>query len=294
MVKSDKKMIAIRYRPLRKGEYSIYLDIYSVGKRERKFTGLRSSKDYSKTKFISKEDVGAVEKARKMVKEFSGEMQVILSTNPLPEYKYIKHSNDRPFLTNAEIEALSTTSIANPFLRLAFFFSLHSGLTWKQATTLIWEQIKVEKQGAKKKEKWSISINGYLNHAVYTNELSDSAVEILKEAVSIKVSPEKIRLANRFQTEKNVYINVNELSGNVFKHLPNRPDVDNGLHLWGAMAGIGKNIRFSMARNTYAMNQVEKGVRKQQLKRLLNVSRASNVSIYERMSENIAYDKSSL
>ncbi|MBI5539060.1 MAG: phage integrase SAM-like domain-containing protein [Bacteroidia bacterium] len=373
-------MITIRYKPLRNGEYSIYLDIYSIGKRERKFLGLRSSKDYSKTKFISKEDFDAVEKARKMVKELSGEIPEItnpdknlnkketapsfiefiqatklspskspllikhlqlfiekkdisfnvitekwiknfetylnkqlaesyvnelllilrnllnkavksgfLSTNPLSGYKYIKHSNDRPFLTNTEIEDLSITSIPNPLIRLAFFFSLHSGLTWEQVTTLTWEQIKVEK--GKKKEKWTVTINGYLNHAVYTNELSDSAVEILKEIASIKVFLHKIRLSDKFQTDKNVYLNVNELSGNVFKHLPNKPNVNISLRLWGAMAGIKKDVCFSMARNTYAMKQVENGARKQQLKRLLNVSRAYNISIYERMGKKIAYDK---
>jgi len=374
MVKSDKTMIAIRYKPLRNGEYSIYLDIYSAGKRERKFLGLRSSKDYSKTKFLSKEDFEAVEKARKKVKELSGEVPEItnpdknlnknetapsliefiqvagispskspslvrhlqlfsgkkdisfnvitekwiknfetyfnkqlaksyinelllilrnllneavtsgyLSTNPLSEYKYFRNNNDRPFLTNTEIEALSITSITNPLIRLAFFFSLHSGLTWEQVATLTWEQIKVEKR--KKKEQWTVTINGYLNHAVYTNELSDSAVEILKEVASIKVFPEKIRLENKFQTDKNVYINVNEISGNVFKHLPNKPNVNISLRLWGAMAGIEKNVCFSMARNTYAMNHVENGARKQQLKRLLNVSRAYNVSVYERMNK---------
>ena len=66
-------MIKIRYKPLRTGGYSIFLDIYSAGKRERKFIGLRTSKDYSKTKFVSKEDIEAVEKARQLVCEYCKE-----------------------------------------------------------------------------------------------------------------------------------------------------------------------------------------------------------------------------
>ncbi len=366
-------MITIRYKPLRTGEYSIYLDIYSAGKRERKFTGLRSSKDYSKTKFISKEDIEAVEKAKKIVQElssaipettnfhkketipsffefiqttgvspsknpllikhlqlFSGkkdisfkeinekwikgfesylkkhlaesyqnELLLILrtlldksvesgfqSSNPLSEYKYIRYSHDRPFLTNTEIENLASVSTTfNPMIRLAFFFSLHSGLTLDQVITLTWEQIKVEKQEIKKKEKWTVTITGNSKSAVYTNELSDTAVEILKEVASLKIFPEKKRSESKFQADNNVNINVCELSGNVFKHIPNKPNISIKLHLWGAMAGIETDVCFSMARNTYAMKQVENGARKQQLKRLLNVSGTYHLSIYERMSK---------
>ena len=59
-------MIAIRFKPLRTGGYSIYLDIYDKGKRERKVLGLWVSKDYSKHKYISKEDTTSVEKARQI------------------------------------------------------------------------------------------------------------------------------------------------------------------------------------------------------------------------------------
>ncbi|MBI5541238.1 MAG: phage integrase SAM-like domain-containing protein [Bacteroidia bacterium] len=364
-------MITIRYKPLHNGEYSIYLDIYSAGKRERKFTGLRSSKDYTKTKFVSKEDFDAIEKAKKIVNELSSEItknkkdtvisliefiqtteknqssykklvmhlqlfsgkkdlsfdiiskqwinsfqsylnkqlaesysnDLLLSfrkllndavksgyikTNPLSEYKKINSSFDRHFLKDNEIEALESTSTTfNPLIRLAFFFSLHSGLTWEQVITLTWEQIKVDKK--KKKEVWTITINGYLNHAIYTNELSEFAISLLKEVASIKVSPENVN--NKFQTDKNGSVNVCTLSGNVFKHLPNKPNVNIKLRLWGAMAGIEKNVCFSMARNTYAMNQVKNGVKKQQLKRLLNVSRTYYIRVYERMSKEIAYDK---
>lgn len=355
-------MITIRYKPLRTGGYSIYLDIYSAGKRERKFPGLRSSKDYSKTKFISKEDFEAVEKAKQIVRELSGEnsenhkkrkkaipslveyiqsqisdagkirstkqslvkhlrlfigkkdvpFNIIsgkwiksfelylnehlaeatinellftlkgifnhavelsyLTSNPLSAYKHNHHSNDvRSYLTDSEIEALASTSTTfNPITRHAFFFALHSGLTWEQVSTLLWEQIKTVKK--MKKEVWTVTVNGHLNHAIYINELSDSAISILKEVATIDVCSEKI--------------NVCDLTGNVFKRLPNKPNVNIRLRLWGAMAEIERNVCFSMARNTYAMKHVEKGLEKGQLKRLLNVSRTQTVKVYERMNKN--------
>jgi site-specific recombinase XerD len=355
-------MIAIRYKPLRNGGYSIYLDIYSAGKRERKFPGLRSSKDYSKTKFISKEDFEAVEKAKQIARELSGEnsdnqkkgkeaipslvefiqsqiskagkirstnqslvkhlrlfngkkdvpFNIIsgkwiksfesylnehlaessinnllftlkgifnhaiescyLKANPLSAYKHNHHSNHvRPYLTDLEIEALASTSTTfNPVTRQAFFFALHSGLTWEQVSTLLWEQIKTDKK--KKKEVWTVTVNGHLNHAIYINELSASAIEVLKEVAKTDVCSGKI--------------NVCELKGNVFKRLPNKPNVNIRIRLWGAMAEIERNVCFSMARNTYAMKHVEKGMVKGQLRRLLNVSRTQTVKVYERMNKN--------
>ena len=362
-------MITIRYKPLSTGGYSIYLDIYSAGKRERKFPGLRSSKDYSKTKFILKEDFESVEKAKQIAKELSGEnsesqkkgketipslvefiqsqmsdagkirstnqslvkhlrlfigkkdvsFNIIsgkwiksfelylneqlaessinnllftlkgifnhaiescyLKANPLSAYKHNHHSNDvRPYLTDLEIEALASTSTTfNPVTRQAFFFALHSGLTWEQVSTLLWEQIKTDKK--KKKEVWTVTINGHLNHAIYINELSDSAITILKEVASEKENDEnKIR--------RNVSLDVCKLSGNVFKRLPNKSNVNIRIRLWGAMAEIERNVCFSMARNTYAMKHVGQGMKKGQLRRLLNVSRTQTVKVYERMNKN--------
>ena len=68
--------------------------------------------------------------------------------------------------------------------------------------------------------------------------------------------------------------------------MPNKPNVNIKLRLWGAMAEIEKNVCFSMARNTFAMKQVGNGVKKAQLKRLLNVSRPVYVEVYERMSKS--------
>ncbi len=351
-------MIKIRYKPLLTGGYSIYLDIYTAGKRERKFLGLRTSKDYSKKKFISKEDFEAVENAKQKVIEFSGEhkecsenesqatplliefikmltkdytkqrsanlslikhlqqhtekkdlpfsvitkkwinsfesylnshlsdttvnvllltfrsflnealKQGYMKTNPLSEYKTIHFDKDRPFLKSSEIEALASTATTfNPDIRLSFFFSLLTGLKWEHISNLKWEQINVKKLN--KKEVWTVTINGYMNHAVYVNDLCENAVAILKE----------LTLTNDNRNE----VNVSDLVESVFNRLPNKPNVNIKLRLWGAMAGIEKNVCFSMARNTFAMNHVENGVDKHQLKRLLNVNRACTVMVYERM-----------
>lgn len=366
-------MITIRYKPLRNGGYSIYLDIYSTEKRERKFTGLRSSKDYSKTKFISKEDVEAIEKVKKIVSDltitcpekfknntvketsliefihekisndgkirstnqslvkhlkiFSGKKDIpftsvtekwvrefekylnlqlaessvngmlftlrqlfkkavesgFIKENPLSEYKFKLIDSDRPYLLDDEIEALASTQTTfNPVIRLAFFFSLYSGLTWEQASTLKWEQIKKEKK--QKSEVWTITINGHMNHAVYINELSSSAISILKEAASINVNTLNKYVYMDNMNDNNDKINVCTLSGDVFRRLPNKPNVNIRLRLWGAMAGIEKNLCFSMARNSYAMKLLGNGIDKRQLRRLLNVSRAARVSVFERMN----------
>lgn len=366
-------MITIRYKPLRNGEYSVYLDIYSAGKRERKFTGLRSSKDYSKTKFISKEDVGTIEKARKMVSDlnatcaenpksnnikdatliifiqekiinaerirsthqsllkhlklFSGKKDIPFSTvtekwvkefetylnlrlaeatvteilfslrrilkrafetglikeNPLSDYKFKKSNSDRPYFSDEEIETLaSTPTTFNPITRQAFFFSLYSGLTWEQVSTLKWEQIKKEKK--KKSEIWTVTINGHMNHAVYINELSSLAVSVLKEIISLNDKSLNNDVCTINMNDNLDIINVCTLSGDVFRRLPNKSNVFNKLRLWGAMAGIEKNCSFGMARNSYAMKQMENGTDKRQLRRLLTVSRTTTVKVYERMN----------
>lgn len=374
-------MITIRYKPLLNGEYSIYLDVYSAGKRERKFTGLRSSKDYSKTKFISKEDVGTIEKARKMVcdlnatcvenpkrknakestlilfihekiinvgkfrsvhlsllkhlKLFTGKKDIPFSTvsekwvrefekylnlhlaeatvneilftfkgvlkkaietglikeNPLSEYKYKKSNSDRPYFSDKEIEALaSTPTTFNPVTRQAFFFSLYSGLTWEQISTLKWEQIKKEKK--KKSEIWTVTINGHMNHAVYINELSSSAVSVLKEIISLNVKSLNNDVCTINMNDKLDINDVCTLSGDAFNRLPNKSNVFNKLRLWGAMAGIEKNCSFGMARNSYAMKQMENGTDKRQLRRLLTVSKIKSVNVFERMNNKKKHDKS--
>lgn len=374
-------MITIRYKPLRNGGYSIYLDIYSAEKRERKFTGLRSSKDYSKTKFISREDIDAIEKVHKIVSDltiscpekfknntvkdtsliefinekisnagkirstnqslikhlklFSGKKDIpftsvtekwvrefekylnllmaessvnemlltlrrflkrameegFIKENPLSEYKHKQSKLDRPYLSDKEIEALaSTPTTFNPVIRLAFFFSLYSGLTWEQVSTLKWEQIKKDKK--QKSDVWTITINGHMNHAIYINELSSSAISILKETASINVNTLNKYVYMDNMNDNNEKINVCSLSGDVFKRLPNKSNVNIRLRLWGAMAGIEKNLCFSMARNSYAMKQMGNGIDKGHLRRLLNVSRTASVNAFERMNSKKTYDKS--
>ena len=123
-----------------------------------------------------------------------------------------------------------------------------------------------------------------MNHAVYINELSSSAISILKETASINVNTLNKYVYMDNMNDNNDKINVCTLSGDVFKRLPNKSNVNIRLRLWGAMAGMEKNLCFSMARNSYAMKQMENGTDRRQLRRLLNVSRATSVSIFEKMN----------
>jgi len=76
-------MIQLRYKPLKSGKYSLYLDIYSNDKsgnqrREYEFLKLYVSKDYSKIKNIASEDKDSMQKAEYILKarslEVSGEI----------------------------------------------------------------------------------------------------------------------------------------------------------------------------------------------------------------------------
>jgi hypothetical protein len=290
-------MITIRFKPLRSGEYSVFLDDYNKGKRQRTFLGLRVTKNYSKSRFIAKEDLSAMEKARKIAQEMSASEKVAVSpdvsknpslitfierqvnkidkksytcmslikhlqkysckkdipfkiisekwiegfrdylnsimaeatinglilkfksllndalragyiqNNPMNETKVVQIWKDRSYLTDAEIEALLDTPIhGNQQIFQSFFFSLYTGLTLKQVSTMTWEQIGINRKN--KQEIWSVKVSGCHNHAQYTNELNQQAVEILKELEPVDVSNDT---ANVYTND----INVKKFSRNV-------------------------------------------------------------------------------
>ncbi|MEI6579386.1 MAG: site-specific integrase [Eubacteriales bacterium] len=380
-LENAKTMITIRFKPLRSGEYSVFLDDYNKGKRQRTFLGLRVTKDYSKNRFIAKEDIPAMEKARKIAQEMSTAENVIalpiknakpslitfieqqsnksekksytyqslikhlqyysgkkdltfssvnkkwiegyqnylheimtestvngmiwyfkrllndavkmgyIQENPLSEMKFIHFKKDRTYLTDAEIEVLINTPInTNPQIFQSFLFSLHSGLTWEQVSSLTWEQIGRVKKN--RKEMWTVTVNGYLNHATYTNELNPQAVAILKELAFLNVYNGSANVCQHSLNVSQDKISVSNCMGNVFKRLPNKSNCNIKLRLWGAMAGLDKSLCFSMARNTFAMKHIEAGADIRQMKRLLNVTSYGIVEVFQRMNKNKSDDQS--
>ncbi|MEI6767158.1 MAG: site-specific integrase [Bacteroidota bacterium] len=377
-------MITIRYKALLNGQYSLYLDIYNQGQRQRKFLNLRSSKDYSTNRFIVKEDIDAINLARQAAKEFSdgntsickkslknkkrhfiefivertsSEMKLrsteqslikhirlytakndipfsiltrqwiegfekylesglakntvnslvytmkcllndamksnLIKQNPLMEFRFRHHESIPKYLTPEEILDITNTATEfNPQIRLAFLLSLYTGLTWDQILNLKWEQIK--KSDPSKKKTWTISVNGFSNHATYCNILSNKAISIL----SIVASSEGIRTSKgKYRDESNINrkaINLTCQSGNVFKSLPNKSNCNIHLRLWSALAGLKKNLCFSMARNTFAIIQLNKGADKKSVKQLLNTKSDRIIMKFTKLQNSNTHDTSSI
>lgn len=103
------KMVTIRYKALRTGGFSVYLDIYSKGKRERKFLGLKTSRDYAKEERINASDKVSVEKAIQMANEY-GDNSISLHKKKRKEshtlISYLAINRNRLTCQNIIVEAL--------------------------------------------------------------------------------------------------------------------------------------------------------------------------------------------
>lgn len=397
-------MIKIRFKPLKSGGYSVYLDDYEKGNRSRKFLSMQVSKDYSKSRYIAKEDIEVMTQVHQLVKDLSehkadnvissgiekikliefikikfskkskysstvlslikhikifteradiaftsitekwisdfteylqqtmkeSTINGLLSTlklilneavdkgyiknNVLSDYRTIHFIKKPEYLTNKEIKLLQSTETSfNPQINQAFFFSLHTGLTWLQVSTLTWEQITQNKQGDKLIT--TVKVNGSQNHAVYENQLSAEALEILREltlnnsnnvqanvywnSINVKKNDSNVNLKtdnvkDSLAYVNNISFNVIKFSGKVFNRLPNKSNCNLSLRLWGAMAGLNKSLCFSMARHSYAINLIENGADNNTLKRLLNYKRNEAINKYNLVQVNNSNDTSTI
>lgn len=349
-------MIALRYKKLASGKYSIYLDSYNEATRKRSylFLKLQVTKDYSSSHKVASQDKETMHKAMVELQKATGKLsennpkasekpssinkegivtlvsflekqlleepqsntkallkhlrgflkgkdipitrigskwldsfqgylseqlsnttvstslmllrthlnraiqQGLLKNNPFEDYPLKKGTpRERQFLTNKEQTQLERTPANfNPQIRDAFLFACYSGLRWDDVKKL--EQSQVSGT-ILKREKYLITVLKHIKSAkTYQVELSKEACAIIEKYLS----------------------NKKEL---VFDKLPNKSNCNIKLHLWGAIAGIEKNLCFSVARNTYALNLLKKGQPLKEVRKQIGLTSTYSTHIYETM-----------
>lgn len=174
------------------------------------------------------------------------------------------------YLTDEETVKLEqTTANFNPQIRDAFFFSLYSGLRWQDVKTLRWKNVSETVNGNTK--RYMLTLYHMLSKTVYTIELNPIATSILvKYSENQKAEGEKL----------------------VFDQLPNRTNCHVKLRLWGYMAGLNKNLNFSMARNTFLYQSIQKHQSVTQVCKELGLQKKRRISILSKKLKN--YDSATV
>jgi site-specific recombinase XerD len=352
-------MIALRYKKLASGKYSIYLDCYNEATRKRSywFLKLQVTKDYSggqkvapqdnetmykamvelqnatgklsenRTQareklssidkegvvtlvsflekqlleqpdnnttallnhikvFLNTKDISLVRISPKWLDKFQGYLlgqlssttvssnlmllrthlnqavkQGLLKNNPFEGYPLKKGiPKERQFLTDEELNQLKhTTTTFNPQIRDAFLFACYCGMRWDDVKNLHQNQLlgAIEKDG----KCFVIELKHIKSTRTYSVELSKKAAAIIEKYFSYE----------------------REL---VFDRLPNKSNCNIKLHLWGTMAGIDKNLCFSVARNTYALNLLKRGQLLKEVRKRIGLTNTYSAHIYEMMLSN--------
>jgi integrase len=141
------------------------------------------------------------------------------------------------YLTDEETVKLEQTiATFNLQIRDAFLFSLYSGLRWQDVKTLRYKNVLETVNGNTK--YYTLTLSHMLSKTVYTIELNSMATSILVKYSENQKAEEGEKL--------------------VFDQLPNRTNCHVKLRLWGYIAGLNKNLNFSMARNTFLYQSIQK------------------------------------
>lgn len=157
-------------------------------------------------------------------------------------------SQDREFLTLAELQRLSKTPTKNTELRNAFFLSAYTGLRWSDVSTLKWEDFQ------------------YSDETGYFVRIQ---IQKTKRPLTIYVPDHALKLFAR-----------GERTGRLFPNLNYSSNVSLRLKQWCVAAGIPKDITFHSARHTYAVLQLSRGVSPYHVKELLGHKHLRTTEIY--------------
>lgn len=356
-------MIKLRYKPLKTGKYSIYLDIYSADeqgnrKRQYEFLKLQVSKDYSKIKNVLTEDRNYVDLAEgirsKRELELVGDIkglkvrqkttllsfkdfltkyqrknndfrikslqfhlnnftqasdllfvdittewlirfqeylslvvshntvynylkmlrarlndalrQDIITINPFDKFEMPRcYEVKRTTLDYEEVQKLIDTPFpSHPHVRLAFLFSCYTGLRVSDVENLKWKDITEVKDKKASETIHYLSImpvkTKNTSGKILQVPITDSAIAILKDIKNEKSKSEK-----------------------VFYNLPTGRNTRNLIKIWGAKAGIKKNMHFHIARHTFATISLTYGIDIYTVSKLLGHQSLRNTEVYAKI-----------
>lgn len=177
-----------------------------------------------------------------------------ITTSPLSEWTQKRTSRKKvEYLTEQELKMLIDTPI--PFeeqIKDAFLFSCYSGLRHKDLQTLTVEQVTE-----------NLTHTKYYLLLKYTNSETNYHLELETQAKAI--------LQKYITNENQVIFDKMALS---------RHSILLKLKIWAAHAGIDKEINFSMARDTFAYNQLLSGETQDSLAIKMGVKSKKHLECY--------------
>ena len=180
----------------------------------------------------------------------------LIPTNPLAEreIKMVKKESV-PYLTEIEVALLAETEVPfNQQVKDAFFFSLHCGMAWANVSRLSPSQITYNATT----ESYFVLLKHAGSEQVYYIELESAATQILLKY---------------YQKDKS----------KIFDKLTGTSDNFKRLQLWQALAGLQGDFNFSVAKNTFAMRELKKGIPLGVLRSKMGFQELASVRVYEKM-----------
>ena len=158
----------------------------------------------------------------------------LISRNPFSKFKLpTKHEIPRLTLDIEEVSRLVKTPFeSHPHLRLAFLFSCFTGLRISDLKELRWSNIIEEQTPQGELERYM---------QIRPVKLQNQTGKLLR----VPLTDSACKVLEILQAEPNV-------SGKIFELLPSERNACNLLKLWGAKAGLQKEIHFHAARHSFA------------------------------------------
>lgn len=173
----------------------------------------------------------------------------VIKENPIYKYEIENIPKDPPkidFLNDTELTKLQETDIPNTEVKLAFLFSVNTGLRFSDVVALKWNDI--------------IDVGGYRQVQLVQKKT--------KESITVPLNQKAESLINqkRVKTEKIFDINVNS--------------INYWLPKWRERSGLSKHLHFHMARHTFATRLLQRGAKIHEVSKLLGHSSISSTEKY--------------
>jgi len=163
---------------------------------------------------------------------------------------------ERVFLEDNEIQRLiQSDAPVKAIIRDTFLFSLYSGIRFDDIRELSPSQVTMTK-----------------NEDITVFELT---------LLQLHGKDFKVKLDSKASAILAQYYNPS--LPKIFAGMPHQPRFNSMLHLWAAWAGVDKSVSFSVARHTFIIRLLKKGMSLPRVREVLGFNETSHVNIYEQM-----------
>lgn len=182
----------------------------------------------------------------------------LIKSNPIKNVKSIKAGETkREYLTQNELQKLSSTECSIPILKRAFIFSCLSGIRWSDINKLVWSEVREEGKDNEGNEIYRIVFRQKKTKGVEYLYISKQARGLLGNR---RDDLDRVFYGLRYSA----YMNLQLLK-------------------WCMMAGITKHITFHSARHTNAVLLLENGADIYTVSKRLGHSEIRTTEIYAKI-----------